>query len=174
MEELIFLFRSFEGLLSMTTFAGLLLMTIIAFARASTLYDLWEEAVETGKLHKLSQKDLLRPWLVRIYQRSRVYRTFGTILFFLALTILAQLLFRSTPPDTATSLINAILIFRTIAIILANAAIFIGIFSVQIGLRAELRDLRKHFPTYNIQLEHLTSLYASDKYFSLDHVSKRK
>lgn len=171
MEELITIFKAFETLLSITVFAGLLLVTVISLSRRSVLYGVWEEAVEVGRLQKLSQKDLLQPWLVRIYQRARVYRNFAIILLAISITIFTQLLYRAAPPNSTLS--DTIFIFRTVSIFITNVVLFMSVFSVQLGLRAEVRDLRKRFPTYDIRFEDLLSLYESDKYFSPENLPKR-
>lgn len=171
MEEIIALIRSFESFLSLTTFAFLLLATIIAYSRSSTIYGVWEEAVETGRLRKMSQSDLLQPWLVRIYQRSRTYRNFANIILLISITIVIQVLYRATPSNSAMAQILTII--RVMSILFTNIALVLNIFSVQIGLRAELRDLNKRFPEYDIKLEHLISLHEADKYFVVESIPKK-
>ena len=159
-------------IISVPVFALMLIVAIIGYSRSMALYSLWENVVQEGKLHKMSQEDLLRPWLVRVYQRARTYKNFANILMSISAVVVAQILYRSTPLDEY-SVRAATAIFRLASISLTAIMLLNSVFSTQLGLRSEVRALRKLLPKYNIQLDDLIKLHESEKYFSTKDLQRK-
>lgn len=159
------LVQSVEAVMSLVVFALMFVVAIIGYSRSVTLRTLWGNAVRDGKLEKLSQDDILRPWLVRIYQRAYTYRNYAHILLSITLVITAQIVYRSIPLDDH-AIRASVAAGRLITIIISALTLLRSIFSTQLGLRAEVRALKRLLPNYNITLEDLIALHETDKYFS--------
>lgn len=161
MQEYVTLFRSFESALTTLVFAALTIVVLISYSRASALKSMWLSAIQDGRVQKISSEDLLRPWLVRVYQRSRAYSLYGLVLLSISITVFIQAIISSTPVGTPVWHFFAIL--RVIAIAKLFICLLLFIFSTQMGLRAEVHELRKLLPNHNITFEALQELHEQDQ-----------
>lgn len=171
---MIFLIESLEMLFGILAFALLLIVTVIAFSRANILFGLWEDTVHSGKIEKIDQKDLLRPWLVRMYQRSYTYRSFGVILLCITATVFSQVLYSYAVDDAQESLILLFSLLKLLTTLATIIALISAVFSTHTLLRKELRQLQRLLPEYRITLEDLVSLHTLDQAFSPQDLFKKK
>lgn len=159
--------QSTEVVISTLVFGLLLIVAIVAYSRSIKLHSLWEDAVDEGRLEKMSTADLLQPWLVRIYQRGKTYFYFANVLIGITAVVLMQVVYRSLPLGKLPDIILvSLIILRLISLIVVVLTLLNIIFSAQLGLRSEVRELRKKLPKYKITLDDLISLHDKDRYFS--------
>lgn len=172
MEQLLIEADALQAVLSVIVFALMLVAALISFSRNNLLYDLWKSAVLEGRGDKISQQDLLQPWIVRIYQRARSYRSFGVILLCITAIILFQVLYQHSLTYTPT-LSSVFFLLHTASMIAVSLSLLYTIFSTHIGLREEVREIQKLLPNYIITLENLMKLHDSDNYFSIKDLPKK-
>jgi hypothetical protein len=170
MDQLLAIVSTYNQLLSMITFALLILLAALMYVRSNAIYILWDNAVQAGKLHKLTITDMLQPWLVRIYQRYYMHNVFAVILTCISLTVLTQILAR--PIEGASY--EVFILLRSVAILMTILSLLRGVFSIHLGLRAEMKSLERKYSDYTIKLEDLIALHEADKYFSIDKLPKKR
>lgn len=150
------------------TFALTLLLSFTARVRGNLLRDLWKQGIQQGNIQRVTRQDLLRPWIVRLYQRSYIYYILSFIFLSIAASAFLQAIIQYTP-ITYVERIAALRGTHAILLLFTLSQMIRALLSTQLGLRAEVRALSKLI-AYEVTLEDLMELHEEDHQFSIENV----
>lgn len=141
-----------EQISATLAFASITLVAIISFNRFNMLMTLWNETIDSGKVDTLTSDELMQPWLIRIYQRAYAYLCSGRISVVLAIVIFLQVLTARTDSGSTRDMLRMISVISELVFVVVS---FMYVFSSSLGLRKELKELRKRFPDHTITMNQL-------------------
>lgn len=158
---------SMQSYIYLSFVAAVLLVgvALLGFSRSIALSHLWFETVSKHRLQKVTSEDILRPWLVRIYQRARMYRLYSFFTLLVGLNAMAQIFLSTLVPNTPIWYV--IVVTRALLMTFLIGMLIALLFSAPMGIYAELRALRRHFPDHDFSFSELKALYDVDCTFTV-------
>lgn len=141
-----------EQISATLAFASITLVAIISFNRFFTLMTLWNETIDRCGVGSITSDDMLQPWLIRIYQRAYAYLCSGRISIVLAIVIFFQVLTARTDSGDSRDMLRLVSIAAELIFVVVS---FMYVFSSSLGLRKELKELRKRFPDHTFTMKQL-------------------
>jgi len=170
MEDIALFVQTHLLVVDFIAFVMLIVVAIVSHYHGLARRALWEDAVFCSQLDDISRDELLKPWLVRLYQRAYLYKQVFRTLLVVALLLFVVIVKQTVPPQSSIQDILIVLrgsLTGVFALLLISNA-----WMNRISLEIERRELARRFPNLNITFKDLYELHRRDQQFSVDDVTK--